>query len=421
MTETADRIRALAPPADDADWADVARRAGRSRLPRRALVLTLAGIVAVVAVLGASELTSRGRVEIVDRALAAAPRGPVLHVVLAIDTQDVMVSDDGDSTVRYVVRNLTTGTERPVETTEEFWADRDHLIHAVERIDGLPVWDSLAKTTRGGAVRTDPALAAFFTGYREALASGQAKPAGSGILEGRRVDWLRFPRTNGGVDSASEIGLDPSSGKALFLRSWCDECPHPAGPAYRIETLAGVERANVARAVRHLPAARFGDGGGHMIPLRDADRLLRRQALWAGRAVAGVPFSLVEYRWASRNSGTPPTLANSVSRGRGLVFLYGVQARAGGHGYEPIPGQPTLSVTVTPDAPFGPGNFFSYGLRVAQTVAGGPVPEYDDVALSHIAYGWDVQFRKDGLYVEVSAPTRALALAVTRAIEPLAR
>jgi hypothetical protein len=304
-----------------------------------------------------------------------------------------------------------------------WYARGRRLTHAAQTIDGLPVMDSL-DTKRGRTyTRIDPALLAFFAGYKTALEKGRAVSQGDEVVDGRVIEWLWFPHTRRPVPRSfgSEIGVAPATGKALFYRAWCPKCPRPAGPIYRVETLAGVSRdqASFTSQVRHAPHAAYGDGGGHTIPLRDANRLLKRTALWAGRSVAGIPFSLIQYRWSSRNTGLPPTTANSVNRGKGLVFVYGVQVQPDGRHYRPNPGAPSFAITVTPDAPFGPGNFFGYGLQQAQTVAGGPVPEYDEIALSHNFGTWDVQFRKDGLYVEISAPTRALALAVARAIQPL--
>jgi hypothetical protein len=426
MIDIAERIRALAPTAEDGDWLDVARRAGSPRRKRRRIaVVAAAAAVALVAVLGVVELTSRGRVGIVDRALAAVSTGPVIHAVMTINQQDLVNGPATAAASRLSIIDLATGAERPVLSTYRLWYDPDHrLARATTTIDGLPVWDSF-DTKRGRQHGPfDPALSAFVTGYREALASGRAVSAGRDVIEGQAVQWLWFPGpvVKGQHRSGSEVGLDPATGKALFYRGWCPRCPEPIGPMYRIETLAGVQRSamDFTSNVQHAAPARFGAGHGHTIPLRDANRLLGRTALWAGRAVAGIRFSLVQYRWSSRNSASPPTVANSISRGKGLIFLYGVHVQPDGRHYRPIPGAPSFAITVTPDAPDGPGNFFGYGLREPQTIAGGPVPVYDQVALSRIGW-WDAQFRKDGLYVEISGPSKAIVLAAARAMKPLSR
>ena len=425
MTDIADRIRALAPPAEDADWAEVVRSVGRHRrLRRRAALVAVTAAIAVVAALGAIERTGRGRVDLVDRALAAVSGGPVLHVVLSANTEDIRFGPSGVPRWSYSIVDLSTGAERPIQSRFEMWYDPGRrLTHAAEAIDRLPVRDSLDRKRSRTYGRIDPALSAFFTGYKAALAKGRAVLQGEDVIDGHRIEWLWFPLTRKPVplNFGSEVGVNPRTGEALFYRAWCPKCPQPAGPTYRVETLAGVPRnqASFTSKVRHAPHAAYGDGGGHTIALRDANRLMKSTAPWAGRSVAGIPFSLVQYRWSSRNTGLPPTTANSVNRGKGLVFLYGVRLQPDGRHYHPIPGSPSFAITVTPDAPFGPGNFFAYGLEQAQTVAGGPVPEYDEVALSHEFDTWDVQFKKDGFYVEITAPTRALALNVARAIQPL--
>jgi hypothetical protein len=420
MTDIADRIRALAPPADDPDWVDVVGRAAR-RPRRRVWALAAAAVLAVAAVLGATAVTGGRGPDLTERALAAVSGGPVLHVVMSIDTQDRTVFAGRPAS--WTVLDLSSGAERPVRTTDEIWADAARRrTHFAESIDGLPVYDSLDSRRSRAYAPPDPALTAFFNGYKDALASGKAVPARRQVVEGKEIQWLLFkhPPEPRQPPNGSEIGLDAATGEALFFRNWCPTCASQPRQPYRVETLEGVPRdaMSLTSSVQHAPRARYGDGGGHTIPARDVNRLLGQTALWAGRSVAGVPFSLVQYRWASRNTGLPATRANSVARGNGVSFIYGVHVLADRRHYRPIPGRQSFVVTVTPDAPTGPGNFFGYGLVQPQTVAGGPVPHYDEVALSSTPGWWDVQFEKDGLYVEISGPTRALVLAAARSIQP---
>ena len=192
-------------------------------------------VVALAAVLGlvvALALVSpwSGRGGLVDRALAAIGSGEVIHVVQTAELPDQRVVD------------LRTRAESPVVATRELWFDGERgLLRSVQRT-GDTVTGEVLETPQGswteaGRVYTcawiaahpleatkarvscnpsgengrtprqmpeprpalDPALAGFVTGYRDALASGQAMRDGSGTVDGRPVEWLRFalPRDTG--------------------------------------------------------------------------------------------------------------------------------------------------------------------------------------------------------------------------------
>jgi hypothetical protein len=61
----------------------------------------------------------------------------------------------------------------------------------------------------------NPGHAGFVDGYREALASGQARAAGSGQLDGRPVDWLEFQT----ADGDERVALDHRTHKPVLLES----------------------------------------------------------------------------------------------------------------------------------------------------------------------------------------------------------
>jgi hypothetical protein len=443
-TELTDRIRGLAPTRDDSDWTDVIARAATAdaapsenhrtvgaRL-RRPITVALAGAVVIAAIaLIPTWLTGDARVSLVDRALAAVSGGPVLHAVLAIETEKMMIAADGDASHVAVV-DLATGRERTVETRIELWYDPDRkLLHEIFSIDGAVLWDVLhspqkREDNRGrvspadGPPMIDPALAAFFRGYRQALADGSATRAGSDVVDGRRVEWLRFPVP--GADNVSrEVALAANSEDALYLRGVCSQCA--AKPlTYRIATLEGVsaEAANfsVPRAPEGSGKGRYANGGRRAIALEEADSLLGRTALWAGQNVRGVDFSLAQYVYGSRHTSLPTTKENEVGRGHGLVFLYGAEVEENGS-WHVSPGKPHLSITETADYRYGPGNFDRDAGRPL-TLAGGPVPPAGEVALSSMGgAGWVGQLQKNGLYVEIHASSRELVLAAARALEPV--
>ena len=206
--------------------------ATQAQFARRRPTMRLAAVAAVVGLAVALALVSpwSGRGSLVDRALAAIGSGEVVHVVQTAELPDQAVVD------------LRTGAESPVVSTRELWFDGERgLLRSVQRIGGTVTGEVLetpqGSWTEAGRVYTcawiaahpveatkarvscnpsgengttprqvpeprpalDPALAGFVTGYREALASGQATRDGSGTLDGRSVEWLRFalPRDTG--------------------------------------------------------------------------------------------------------------------------------------------------------------------------------------------------------------------------------
>jgi hypothetical protein len=268
----------------------------------------------------------------------------------------------------------------------------------------------------------DPALAAFFRGYRQALEDGSATRAGSDVVDGRRVEWLRFPVP--GVDDVSqEVALAANSEDALYLRGVCSRCTKKP-PTYRIATLEGVsaEAADFSApgARQDSGKGRYASGGRRTIALEEADALLGQSALWAGQNVGGVDFSLAQYVYGSRHTSLPTTKENEVGRGHGLVFMYGVDVEKNG-GWHVSPGKPHLSITETADYRYGPGNFDNGDAGRPLTFAGGPVPPAGEVALSSLGPkgGWVGQLEKNGLYVEIHASSRELALAAARGLEPV--
>ena len=63
----------------------------------------------------------------------------------------------------------------------------------------------------------DPAFVALWTGYRNALANGDAKQVGTGVAFGHRVYWLRF-RSVDPKSPGSEIAVDADTYKPVVYR-----------------------------------------------------------------------------------------------------------------------------------------------------------------------------------------------------------
>ncbi|MCZ7588698.1 MAG: hypothetical protein M5U27_07545 [Gaiella sp.] len=239
-----------------------------ARQPRRR-TMRLAAIAAILGLAVALALASpwSGSGGLVDRALAAIGAGEVIHVVQRAEVSDSSVVD------------LRTGTESPLVRTTELWFDGERgLLRSVQRIGGTVTQEVLetpeGSWTEAGRVYTcawiaahpveatkarvscnpsgengttprhvpeprpalDPALAGFVTGYRDALASGEATRDGSGTVDGRAVEWLRFtlPAMGGGSPTVERVAVDAATYEPV-----------------QVETLSGgqlVSRAQVSTA-----------------------------------------------------------------------------------------------------------------------------------------------------------------------------
>jgi hypothetical protein len=436
-TDLTERIRELAPRRDDSDWPEVVARAvatgsaspelRRLPAPRRILAAAFAGVLLVLAVVLIPDwLGGDERVSLVDRALAAASGGPVLHAVLKIETEKTVI-DSGDPARRFTVVDLATGRERAVETRIELWYDPERsLLHHVASIDGVVQSDALHTSRSPG----EPELAAFFRGYRQALADGSATLAGSDVVEGQRVEWLRFP-VAGREGVGREVALAEGSDEALYFRGFCARCTAKP-PMYRIDRLEGVstDAADFSppQAPKESRKGRYASGGRRTIGLDEAESRLGRPALWAGQRVEGLDFSHVQYVYGTRHTSLPTTRDNEVGRGHGLLLIYGADIEAEGRWqigpdgtWQRASDKPYVSITETADYRYGPGNFLNRDADRPLTVAGAPVPPPGQVALSGMGpnAGWLAQLQKNGLYVEIHASSRELALAAARALEPV--
>ena len=178
------------------------RRRVRRLAPRVTAVAAAVAAIAAVVLLWPS---GGGNNRILGRALAAIGDGPVLHLLVQLPTGGVLV-------------NLDSG-ERVVEKMQiESWSDRDfERAHLVMRFGGragdllLPEDASKPGVTVGSV---DPAYAAFWTGYRQALANGDAKLEGEDTVAGQAVYWLRFPSVEQGRPG-TEVAIDRQTYKPV--------------------------------------------------------------------------------------------------------------------------------------------------------------------------------------------------------------
>jgi hypothetical protein len=179
----------------------------RPLLQRRLGRVGLVAALAVVAV-GVALVLPKGNSGIVDRALAAIGAGPVMHVIADMPTGVVDV-------------NLRSGQRTASTYRLELWADRDFKrFHIVMSYRGKTAVDVLypQDAKQGASVGTvDPAFAALWIGYRQALATGKAKVVRKGTAYGRPVYWLRF-KAAAAKSAPSEVAVDAKTFKPVVYR-----------------------------------------------------------------------------------------------------------------------------------------------------------------------------------------------------------
>ena len=157
--------RAVPPYTGTGDWGAVLRDAGaarrRARL-RRALAFAVVAAALVVAWQAAAPSST------IDRALAAAGDGRVLHLGLR-------------GLAAEAARRPRTGERSELRGTHEVWFDPATGARERETFAGVLQWESLNTTGHGREI-----YSSLGTGYRDALRSGSAKVVGEtdvGVLD----------------------------------------------------------------------------------------------------------------------------------------------------------------------------------------------------------------------------------------------
>ena len=311
-------------------------RAGRGRLVAAAVLVAAAAVVVLVAPWQRSHGT------LADLALAAIGSGAVVHVISETPTGGGLV-------------DLKNGTMRPLVQRDEIWYDASRgLRRDLATIDSKIVDDEL-ETPQGGFVpggrvydctwiaahpvaatraqvscnasgkngtkphvvprpkpTLDPGLAGFADGYRKALASGEAREAGTGAVDGRKVDWLVFPTSD---NDTERVALDHVSHKPILL-------------SYRTSTTRILDIGTIA-----YNATDFARPRANEIPPPPAGRsedistiglngpaiaAALPGAVWAGPRIAGVPLVQATKQTLTARSFKAPTRT-----GAGLELTYG--------------------------------------------------------------------------------------------------
>jgi hypothetical protein len=318
-----------------------------SRLrPPRPSVLTAVALVAAAAVIVLIAPWQRSHGTLTDLALAAIGTQPVVHVVMETPTgaglidiasgnaQPVMQRDElwydaARGLRRDVTRNGSTILDDELETPQGGFTSHG-IVYDCTWIAAHPVAATKARVScnasgdNGTTPRTvtrpkptlDPGLAGFADSYRQALASGQAREAGTGEVNGQTVDWLVFPTSDG---STEKVALDRSSHKPILL-----EGPHLSIRIDSIETIT-YDASNFARPTpAEMPErpSLTNAGDGAAVALDGAAiAAAYPHALWAGSQVAGLPLVHAEQQSLSAafSGGTPKQTDPGLELGYGTL------------------------------------------------------------------------------------------------------
>ena len=292
--------------------ADAVAETQRRRKPsvfRRTTPRVLTGAVVAAAAAIAVLLSTGGGGDhgIVGRALAAIGNGRVLHLVTQSPTGTVFV-------------DLSTG-RRTVQTFEyETWADRQlNRFHIVMRVHGRVVGDLLLPNdSNNGSVtvgRVDPAFAALWSGYRQALASGTARLERKGTVDGRAVYWLGFRSVQPHLPG-TEVAIDARTYKPVLFRSYFSPVRHLDQRVLLAET-TGFRASDFTRRGPSLLAGSgsgsLSSGGGSVEPPSNKPPIVRRPWLTPGPYASGLKLAAVNPLTVTAHGQTIP----------GLEIVYG--------------------------------------------------------------------------------------------------
>jgi hypothetical protein len=354
---------------------------------RRTTRLLAVAVVAAAAVVVAS-LLPEGKHGIVERAAAAIGDGRILHIVAEVPSGTVDV-------------DLQSGRRTEDRYRVEFWADQklDHL-HAVMTVEGQVVVDLLwPQDAAGGATvgPVDPAFAALWSGYREALEDGSATRAGEGDVFGHHVYWLRFATVD--KSPGSEIAVDAETYKPIVWRTY-NGLEHTDQHIVLAET-TDLASANFTR-IGPDPAGLDGgltvsSGGGSMsYDGASPTTIVPHGWLSAGPDVAGKKLSGV----------LPQTITTSDKKTvDGIQLVYGTL----NHGFassEAI----TVDELPQPDDPSVWANIPAGSVEIQQGQTSGSGGDH---------LQWTGYVTKHGRYVTITAQSEQTVVDVARALEPV--
>jgi hypothetical protein len=417
--------------ADALAQADVeaATRRSRRRVLRGSRILAVAAALATVVTVALIAPWTRSGGSLSDLALAAIGSQPVLHVIAEMDmpTGDQLIDiktgrvqqishhqqeeiwfDAAKGLKRDTVRVGSTIVGDTLETPQGGYTPGG-IVYDCAWIAAHPVQATKARVSCNASGKNgttphvvprpkpvvDPGLAGFVDDYRQALATGQAREAGSGRLDAKSVDWLAF-ETGAGTERVAldhtphnPVHVENDSGLRLRIRS--------------IETIPFVAadfRRPTADEVPEQPS--FGRAAdGQRLPLdRGAIAAAVPGAVWAGPSVNGLALARADQqslRTTFVSQTRPP------ETGAGLELDYGTLAANGRLDWS----RPHVRILAAPSRALAFANMWGF-------VRG------DDPATGRLytspplAVGFTIV---DGKYVTIQASSADLLLAAS-ALEP---
>lgn len=383
---------------------DHRRRLGRRRLIRAAVIGAAVATAAVLAVLQ----PWGGGGGLVSEALAAIPgRGPIVHALLRSRVPGAELVD------------LRSGRSETEQITSEFWFDPSrNLLHTVIRRDGVVVTDVVASPEKTisaagpvyGQTRTtlDPVLLAFASGYREALASRSARPAGRTLAGNTAQPVLEVT-----TPLARELvvlnpkTLQPRAIRSIPLGSRAN--PSPVAHVLELSTVGTGDFVAEGRSGKPVASSGVVESSVSLT-LPQASRSLSPAPFWAGEQVDGLRLHLL-----ARDKLARIFITGSKARSTrpGIDVIYGA-VRSG----RPDWRSPFLELQQArhPEPAYG---FLSGPLRIEPLPRAGVLrlerqePAGRDHAL------WRGELRKDGLYVALTGSSRRLVLSAARSLRPI--
>jgi hypothetical protein len=377
----------------DAVLRDARRRVRRGPVGALALAVIAAAALALFWPFGNGQ--SGG---ILDRALAAAGDGPVVHLVVREGWGGTLV-------------DLESGARTPVYAEHEFWYDPARGLHEIGRLGGQQLVDVLhqAGAVPSAAVREFQSLA---RDYRSSLRSGGASVLGPDILEGTPVYWIRISESHN-VDAGrgyrfelgEDIAVSQDDYRPVAMRETLDGKPSPAGPSRILdyETFpAGSGDFTVPPPLDVNPGDSFRlslEGS-----LEPAEAAVVLPALWDGDRLGEFPRARIsKLDWAERRAGASEW-TNHVD---GIRFEYGTGSPA----LSALPGGPIQNS----DGPYVVMDEFPPNESTAMWRFEGYEPPAGDLYLQ----GKRGLVLTRGVAVSIIATSPDLIVQAARALEPI--
>jgi hypothetical protein len=414
--------------ADALAQADLARAKRKHAVRRSPRLLLVAAALAAVAALALIAPWNRSSGSLNDLALAAIGSQPVLHVI----------AETSDPTGAQLTE-IATGRVQQIRQhqQQEIWYDAGKgLKRSTARADSRIVDDTLETPrgayTPGGIVydcpwiaahpiqatkariscnasgengttphgiprpspTLDPALSGFVDGYRHALATGQAREAGSGRLDGRPVDWLVLETSEG----SERVALDHATHKPVLLES-------DSGRRLRITAIKTIPFAPAdfrRPTADELPAQPSFGKAADAQALQPEGGVIAAAvpgAVWAGQSVRDLALAKAEQQSLL---STFPKHRRPPLTGTGLELDYGSLNSGGRLDIS----QPYVRIQEAPSRTLGFGIMWGF-------VRGDEPPQGSLYTAGSAPIGFTVV---DGTYLTIQASSLDLLLAAAKAL-----